>query len=229
MDNIAIIPARGGSKRIPRKNLKNFCGAPIISYPIRVALGSGLFSDVIVSTDDVEIAEIAIKYGASVPFYRSKENADDFATTDQVISEVIAKLISTGINFDNFCCIYPTSPLLSPKTLNEAYCKLLDGNFDGVFAVTEFSYPIQRGLKIENDVFKMIWPENKQKRSQELPKVYHDAGQFYWSTKTSFLESKSLWTDNTSALVLSNLLVQDIDTETDWQIAELKYRLLYEK
>ena len=229
MTNIAIIPARGGSKRIPRKNLKNFCGLPIIAYPIKVALQSELFTDVIVSTDDQEIADVALKYGAKIPFFRSSENSDDFATTDQVISEVTSELISKKYNFDNFCCIYPTSPLLTPEVLIEAYNKLVSSNFDGVFAVTEFSYPIQRGLVCENDIFKMIWPENKQKRSQELSKVYHDAGQFYWSTKSSFLSKKSLWTENTSALTLSNLVVQDIDSETDWQIAELKYRLLNEK
>lgn len=228
MHNIAIIPARGGSKRIFRKNIKDFLDKPIIAYAIDTAKKSGLFNQVIVSTDDLEIAEIAEKYGAAIPFLRSTKNSNDFATTDDVLSEVIFRLIEYGNIFENFCCIYPTSPLLSVENLKKAYNKMINENLDGVFGITDFSYPIYRGIKLENGLARMIWPENKQKRSQELPKVYHDSGQFYWSTKKSFLENRSLWTNNTGVLELSNLEVQDIDNETDWKIAELKYKLLYE-
>lgn len=229
MKNLAIIPARGGSKRIPRKNIKDFLGKPIIAYSIEAALKSNLFDEIMVSTENKEIAIISKKYGASIPFLRSKENSSDFATTDDVLIEVVKGLMKKGYSFDNFCCIYPTAPLLSAKSIKEAYLKMINHKLDGVFGVTEFGYPIQRGLIIENGIAKMIWPENKQKRSQDLPPVYHDSGQFYWSTKDSFLKSKTLWTNNTGALKLSNLKVQDIDNEIDWKIAELKYKIINEK
>lgn len=226
MNNIAIIPARGGSKRIPKKNITPFLGKPIIAYSIETAINSGLFDQVIVSTDSEEIAEISMKYGAIIPFYRSVKNSDDYATTDDVLQEVINKLIETNINFDNFCCIYPTSPLLSIKNLSSAFTHMIDNDYDGVFGITNFSYPIYRGLVINDGKAEMIWPENKQKRSQELPTVYHDSGQFYWIRKRSFLKNWSLWTDNTGVIKLSNIEVQDIDSEIDWKIAELKYQLL---
>ena len=228
-NNLCIIPARGGSKRIPRKNIKDFLGKPIIAYSIDAALKSQLFNEIMVSTDDEEIAEVARKYGAIVPFMRSKENANDTATTDDVLNEVVSNLIENGFRFENFCCIYPTSPLLSAQKLRTAYSKMINDRLNGIFGVTNFSYPIYRGLLIENGLAKMIWPKNKQKRSQELPNVLHDSGQFYWNTKESFLKNKTLWTNNTGVLELSNLEVQDIDNETDWKIAELKYKLLNEK
>ena len=161
MKNIAIIPARGGSKRIPRKNIKSFLGKPIIEYAINTAVQSELFEQVIVSTDDLEIAEISKNLGATVPFLRSNKNSDDFATTDDVINEVLTKLIEVGIRFDNFCCIYPTSPLLVSEKLRLAYFKMIQLELDGIFGVTEFSYPIFRGLSIDKGLAKMIWPENK--------------------------------------------------------------------
>jgi N-acylneuraminate cytidylyltransferase len=228
MTNIAIIPARGGSKRIPHKNLKLFLSKPIISYAITNALDSQLFDNVIVSTDSHEIAELSKSYGAQVPFMRSKQNSNDFATTDDLLKEVINDLICHNYIFNNFCCIYPTSPLLTIKNIKISYDLLLTNNYDGVFGVTEFSYPIQRGLNVVDGKARMIWPENKQKRSQDLDTTYHDSGQFYWSTKQSFLKHKSLWTDNTGVIILSNIEVQDIDTITDWKIAELKYSILNE-
>jgi N-acylneuraminate cytidylyltransferase len=228
MINCAIIPARGGSKRIPHKNIKTFLGKPIIAYAIETAIKSGMFNRVFVSTDNTEIAEISKKYGASIPFLRSEKNSNDFATTDDVLNEVISNLLKNNYNFDSLCCIYPTSPLLSIKNLISAYHLMINKDYDSVFAITEFSYPIYRGLKIKNGKVEMIWPENKQHRSQDLPLVYHDAGQFYWSKKDAFLKYGSLWTDNTGALKLSNIEVQDIDNETDWLIAELKYQLLNE-
>ena len=228
MKNLAIIPARGGSKRIPRKNIKPFLGKPIIAYSIEAAQKSNLFDEIMVSTDDPKIAEISKKYGALIPFLRSAKNSDDYATTDDVLNEVITKLINLRFEFDNLCCIYPTSPLLNSHNLKTSYNKMMKNEFDGVFSVTNFSYPIYRGLTIENGLAKMIWPENKQKRSQELPTIFHDAGQFYWTTKKSFLKNKTLWTDKTGVLELTNMEVQDIDNEIDWKIAELKYKLLYE-
>jgi pseudaminic acid cytidylyltransferase len=224
--NLAIIPARGGSKRIPRKNIRPFLGKPIIAYAIETALKSGLFDEVIVSTDDEDIAAIAKENGASVPFYRSKESSNDFATTDDVIREVLLKLRFMNKEFDAICCMYPTAPLLSIESLDKAYHQMIDKNLDSVFAVTEFSYPIYRGLQIDkNGKVGMIWPEYKKSRSQDLPKTYHDSGQFYWIKTSQYLDKHSLWTDNTGVILLSNLEVQDIDTETDWQIAELKYQL----
>lgn len=225
MKNLAIIPARGGSKRIPRKNIKEFLGKPMIAYVIESAKKAGLFDSIIVSTDDKEIADISIKYGAIVPFLRSNKNSNDFATTDEVLIEVVNKLKEFNIEFDNFCCIYPTSPLLNYRNIKESFDIMIEKKLNGIFSVTNFSYPIQRGLTIKNGIAKMIWPENKQKRSQELETVFHDAGQFYWTTKESFLKNNSLWTNATGVYHLSNLEVQDIDNESDWKIAELKYKL----
>ncbi len=225
MNNVAIIPARGGSKRIPNKNIKLFLGKPIISYPIKIALESNLFKRVIVSTDSEEIAEIAIKYGAEVPFLRSSKNSDDYATTNDVLKEVLANLDS---DFDKFCCIYPTSPLLDVRSLELGLKKLTDENFDTVFPVVSFSYPILRSLKIDDKgKAEMNWPEYKNSRSQDLPKAYHDSGMFYWAKTLDFLASGSLWTSNTGVIELPESKVQDIDTLSDWSIAELKYKLLH--
>ncbi|MGR3811424.1 pseudaminic acid cytidylyltransferase [Jiulongibacter sp. NS-SX5] len=224
MANIAIIPARGGSKRIPRKNIKNFLGKPIISYSIETVLDSGLFEQVIVSTDSEEIAEISRKYGAEVPFLRSESNSDDYATTADVLLEVLENLKD---EFEYFCCIYPTAPLLQVKTLKEAFQKMVDFNFDTVFPVVPFSYPIWRSIITQqNGRIKMNWPENLNKRSQDLPSAFHDAGQFYWGRTDRFLEQKKLWTDHTGAVILNEMEVQDIDSTSDWVIAELKFKLL---
>ncbi len=227
MSNLCIIPARGGSKRIPRKNIKDFLGKPIIAYSIETALQSGLFDEVMVSTDDEEIAQVAKEYGAKVPFMRSRENADDFATTTDVLLEVIAKYENIVKNFEYACCIYPTAPLIKAEKLEMGLDKLQNGHFSTVFPSVEFSYPIWRGLKrTSNEEFKMVWPENLNKRSQDLEKVYHDAGQWYWFSVEAFKKEQKLFGINTSCIVLEATQVQDIDNVVDWKLAELKYELL---
>lgn len=226
MQSIAIIPARGGSKRIPGKNIRDFLGKPIIAYSIEAAINSGLFQEVMVSTDDQEIAAVAEKYGAKVPFLRSPETSDDFSTTAAVISEVLEKYTSAGKNFDIGCCIYPTAPLVTLHTLTAAKQLLLNNNFSSVFPVVKYSYPIWRSLKIEDGKVSLNWPENLDKRSQDLPSAFHDAGQFYWFKIDEFLVQQSLFTQNSGAIELEEMAVQDIDNLTDWKLAELKYQLL---
>lgn len=225
MKPLAIIPARGGSKRIPRKNIKNFLGKPIIAYSIEAALRSGLFEEVMVSTDDAEIAAVARQYGAQVPFLRSAATADDVATTADVLLEVIGKYEALGKHFEYACCLYPTAPLIETDAIKEAFALLQTHTYDSVFPVLQYSYPIWRSLKIEAGKASMNWPEHLHSRSQDLPPAYHDAGQFYWFRVAAFSESKQLFTANSGAVVLSELAVQDIDSETDWQLAELKYKL----
>lgn len=228
MKRIAIIPARGGSKRIPRKNIRDFLGKPIIAYSIEAALKSSLFEEVMVSTDDEEIAAIARQYGARVPFMRSQKNADDFATTAEVLLEVLHTYESDDQTFDFACCVYPTAPLLQPGSLTQAYHLLTATPYDTVFPVLRFSYPIWRSLKLEHGSVHMNWPEHQQSRSQDLPPAYHDAGQFYWFRVAEFQQKRSLFTDKSGGLELSELEVQDIDNLTDWRLAELKYTLLAE-
>lgn len=225
MANLAIIPARGGSKRIPRKNIKNFLGQPIITYSINAALQSGIFDEVMVSTDDEEIAGIAQKYGAAIPFMRSPETANDHATTFAVIEEVCQNYTQRGQNFDFVCCIYPCAPLISGKTLNEAYETIANNDFDAVFPVVEFSYPVQRSLKITNGKLDFTYPEYAQARSQDFPKNYHDSGQFYWMRIEQILRTRKIMTDNVGGIIISELDAQDIDNEIDWKLAELKFSL----
>ena len=227
MSTLAIIPARGGSKRIQRKNCKDFLGKPIIAYSIQVALNSNLFDEVMVSTDDEEIAAIAKKYGAKVPFMRSEKNSDDFAGTMDVINEVLDTYKEKNILFKHVCCIYPTAPLVESKHLKEGFEKLKRKKLKSVFPIVAFSYPVWRGLEIDtNGNTKMIWPENLNKRSQDLKQVYHDAGQWYWLNPNKI--SDSLFTDNTESIILTEDEVQDIDTLTDWILAEMKYKILHE-
>ncbi|HDP98988.1 MAG TPA: pseudaminic acid cytidylyltransferase [bacterium] len=222
---IAIIPARGGSKRIPRKNIRLFSGRPIVAYSIDLANRSSLFDEIMVSTDDTEIVSIAKDLGASVPFMRSKKNADDFAATADVILEVIEKYKQLGQEFDYVCCIYPTAPFINPERLRECYDLLLAKDRDVVFPVIKYSYPIQRALKFENDKIQMIDKKNLRVRSQDLPDTYHDAGQFYWLKVKCFLRNPELITDNTGSIVIPEWEAQDIDNPEDWQLAELKYKL----
>lgn len=224
MKNVAIIPARGGSKRIPRKNIKPFMGKPIIAYSIEAALKSGLFDEVMVSTDDEEIAEIARQYGAKVPFMRSVESANDLASTDDVILEVLRMYKDQGEEFDTFCCIYSTAPFVTSQKLSEAYGKL-NSEINSVFTCVAYSYPVQRSLHIVDGKISMVYPEYFDKRSQDLETIYHDAGQFYIATVNSYLLEKKLWGTNTAGFVLSELEVQDLDTPTDWRLAEIKYNL----
>lgn len=229
MSNLCIIPARGGSKRIPRKNIKEFLGKPIIAYSIETALKSKLFDEIMVSTDDKEIATIAKSYGATVPFLRSKKNSDDFASTFDVIAEVINEYKKNNRFFDNVCCIYACAPFVTSNKLKQAYKKLVKTKFDVVFPVMEYSFPIQRAVKKDdNDSIEMLNIEHTTTRSQDLEKSYHDAGQFYWMNREIVLKKKSLMTDNTGAVVISELEGQDIDSLTDWKLAELKYKLINE-
>jgi pseudaminic acid cytidylyltransferase len=226
MNNVAIIPARGGSKRIPRKNIKLFRGKPIIAYSVETAIQSGLFDEVIVSTDDAEIADMSRKLGAEVPFMRSVATSDDFSTTADVLIEVLSELNKRGKQFEYGCCIYPTAPFVTAQLLREGLTLLDDKRFTTVFPIVPFSYPIYRGLTMSTSAeVKMIWPENLNKRSQDLPVAYHDAGQFYWIRINEFLTEKKLFTPNSGAILSNELLVQDIDNESDWLLAELKFSL----
>ena len=224
--NLAMITARGGSKRIPRKNIKDFCGKPILAYSIEAARSSGAFDEVMVSTDDPEIAGIAVKYGASVPFFRSEATANDYASTDDVIMEVLKTYEERGEHFDNFCCIYPTAPFVTGERLKQAMDLLADS--DSVMPVVPFSYPPQRGLLISEEGFlKRQFPEYALARSQDLQKIYHDCGQFYACRTKPFMEAGTTDVENLIPLILSEMEVQDIDTPEDWEIAEIKYRRLF--
>lgn len=227
MKSLCIIPARGGSKRIPRKNIKPFMGKPIMVYSIEAALESGIFDEVMVSTDDEEFAEVARQYGASVPFLRSEATANDYATTVDVLLEVIETYKQRGMEFDTICCLYSTAPFVTSERLKEASSKLSD-SVDACFTMVEYSYPIQRSLRI-NEVgqVEMKYPEHLKSRTQDLEKVYHDAGQFYFVKTKTLIEEKTVWCKHTAPLVLSELEVQDLDTLTDWQLAEMKYELLH--
>lgn len=227
--NIAIITARGGSKRIPRKNIKDFCGKPILAYSIEAAIKSYIFDEVMVSTDDEEIAEIARHYGASVPFMRSAKTSDDYATTADVIKEVLENYDKQGKNYDYFCCIYPTAPFVTPDKLINAYQKLLIEQAESLMTVVEYSYPPQRSLKIENGRLMMNYPEHKRTRSQDLSPIYHDCGQFYFVKTSEFLSEGEMIGSNTIPLIVDELEVQDIDTMKDWIIAENKYKLMINK
>lgn len=225
-NNLCIIPARGGSKRIPKKNIKDFLGKPVIAYSIQAALDSGLFSEVMVSTDDAEIAEVAKLYGASVPFLRSDKNADDFATTMDVLTEVLLEYEKRGNFYENICCIYPCAPFVNVRKLSASYELLAAKNFDSVFPVMAFSFPVQRAMRLEDQKLKFINPEYASSRSQDLEKRYHDAGQFYWMKVATTLKQHRILTDNSGGLIISELEGQDIDNLTDWKLAELKYQLL---
>ena len=223
MGSIAIITARGGSKRIPRKNVKLFCGKPIITYSIEAALQSGLFEEVMVSTEDEEIARIAREAGAQVPFMRSSESAGDYDSTDDVLLEVLAAYKERGREFDSFCCLYPTAPFVTAEKLKTAM-GLLD-KADSVMPVVPFSFPPQRCMVLnEEGELRMKWPEHAKSRSQDLEPYYHDCGQFYCCRTAPFLEYKTTDLPHMVPMIMSELEVQDIDNPDDWEIAELKYQ-----
>tara|TARA_B110000027_G_scaffold66720_1_gene71403 strand:- start:89 stop:802 length:714 start_codon:yes stop_codon:yes gene_type:complete len=226
INTIAVIIARGGSKRIFKKNIKLFLGKPIISYSIKTALKCGFFDEIMVSTDDKEIAEISKSNGAKIPFIRSEKNSSDISTTADVIEEVLISYKKIGINPKYVCCIYPTAPLLDFRTLRGAYDIITKKDIKSVIPVSKFSYPIQRALVLENKKIKMNWPENTNKRSQDLKEFYHDVGQFYFLKVESFLKEQLLFTDFTYPIELPSILAQDIDTIEDWKIAEFKYTFL---
>lgn len=228
MQNVAIITARGGSKRIPRKNIKDFLGQPIMKYSIDAALKSKCFDEVMVSTDDKEIAEIALGCGAKVPFYRSSDMSDDFANTTDVILEVLGEYRKRDLDFRYCCCIYPTAPFITAEKLQIAYNKLINSDADTVVPVVRFSFPILRSFKIEEGLLQFNWPAYMNTRSQDLPEAFHDCGQFYFFRINSFLKNKKLFNQATIPYEMPELEVQDIDTELDWKLAEIKYKLVFE-
>lgn len=224
---VAVITARGGSKRIPRKNIKEFLGKPILLYSIEAALHSGIFDEVMVSTEDEEIAQLALAAGAKVPFMRSKNTSDDFATTADVVAEVLDSYKEQGREFEYVCCIYPTAPFVTAEKLQEAMRRLEQQQADGVLPVVRFSFPPQRAVVMADGYMQFKWPEHMLSRSQDLEPFYHDAGQFYFLSVASFETQKKMVMDKTVAYEMPDMEVQDIDTEEDWTVAEVKYRVRY--
>lgn len=226
-DALAIVPARGGSKRIPRKNIRPFVGKPILARVVETLLASGCFAEVMVSTEDEEIAAVARSAGAAVPFARSRENANDTATTAAVLLEVLAQYGKAGKAFATFCCVYPTAVFVTPEVIRKGSELLAASDADTVIPVLRFSFPIQRAFKVQDGALKMFQPEHMSTRSQDLEPAYHDAGQFYWAKTASFLEQKTLYARKAAPLVLDEMQAHDIDSEEDWRIAEFKYSYLH--
>lgn len=224
MKAIAIITARGGSKRIPGKNTKDFCGKPIIAYSIQAAIASGVFDEVMVSTDSEEIAAIAREYGAQVPFTRSAETSNDFATTADVLVEVIENYKKMGMGFDCFCCLYPTAPFVTGNKLKAAMEKFLMADADSLLTVVRYGFPPQRAMVIREGFAVYEYPENAQRRSQDLEPIYHDCGQFYFCKTDLFLQGRTLILPKTVPMIMPEEEVQDIDTPSDWELAKAKYQ-----
>ena len=229
--SIAVIPARGGSKRIPHKNIKDFCGQPIIAYSIKAALDSGIFDEVMVSTDDHEIAAVAKKFGATVPFMRSAKTSDDFAITADVLAEVLDEYSKRGKSFDWFACIYPTAPFVTAKKLRAAFDTLKQSGADTLNPVVKFSYPPQRAFVMHDGFLVYKWPENYTRRSQDLEPFYHDAGQFYFYRRLSFVNSYGGGGESLKKIpmLMDEIEELDIDNLSDWELAETKFRLLQER
>jgi N-acylneuraminate cytidylyltransferase len=227
MSSIAIITARGGSKRIPRKNIRPFFGKPIIAYSIEAALKSGLFSEVMVSTDDPEIAEVARQYGAEVPFLRSEKNSDDTSSTVDVLVEVIEAYKEAQKSFDYACCLYPTAPFVTAGSLQKAFEMLEGSDADTVLPIAAFSFPIFKSFRRATDGrVSFTWDEYRNYHSQDLPKAYHDSGQFYFFRTENFLAQRKLFTGNTLGMEVPETQVQDINDEEDWKLAEIKFAYL---
>jgi N-acylneuraminate cytidylyltransferase len=225
--NVAIIPARGGSKRIPRKNIKSFCGKPIIGYSIQAALASKLFDRIIVSTDDERIAAVSRTQGAETPFIRPKELADDYTGTSAVVRHALQWFQKQGENVTLACCIYATAPFIHPRYLKKGYHILQTSRKSFAFSVTSFSFPIQRAVRILADgSLDAMYPGNVNARSQDLEEAFHDAGQFYWGTVQAFLSDEVLFSPVSMPVILPRYLVQDIDTLEDWKRAELMYKAM---
>lgn len=224
---LCVIPARGGSKRIPKKNIRSFCGKPILAYSIEAALASACFDKVIVSTDDESIAEVAREYGAQTPFVRPEEISGDFTGTNDVIKHAIEWYQSQAETVAYVCCIYATAPFVRADDIKSGFEKLISLKKSFAFSVTSFAFPIQRALHInvENEI-EAIWPENITKRSQDLAEAYHDAGQFYWGRSDAFINDEVLFSSKSAPIILPRHLVQDIDTLEDWRRAELMYQAL---
>lgn len=224
---LCVIPARGGSKRIPRKNIKEFYGQPMIAYSVQAALKCGCFDQVIVSTDDQEIASVAKSFGADVPFLRPTELSGDFAGTIPVIKHAIEWFEQHSHKPDDVCCLYATAPFVQPKSLEKAYKQLEESEAQYCFTATSYAFPIQRAVKItENNRVQMFSPEHFNTRSQDLEEAYHDAGQFYWGKAAAWKAEQPIFSDQASAFILPRYLVQDIDNSEDWKRAELMYQVL---
>ena len=224
---IAVIPARGGSKRIKNKNIKNFCGKPIIAYSIQAAKKSKLFSRIIVSTDSNRIAKIAKKYGAEVPFTRPKKLSDDYIGTVEVMAHAVNLIKKSDTNILGACCIYPTAPFIQANDLLAAWKIFKSGKWKSVFTATSYSYPVFRSFqKNINGGLKMLYPNLFNKRSQDLNKVMHDAGQFCWAKPKDWINKKLGFNNRSTVIELPSWRVQDIDTLADWKRAELKYKIL---
>lgn len=229
MKRIAVITARGGSKRIPRKNILPFLGKPILAYSIEAAIECGQFDEVMVSTDDDEIADIARKYGASVPFMRSEKTSNDFANTEDVLLEVLEEYKKRGSEFDIICCIYPTAPFITALKLTTGLKMLEESEADTLIPVVRFSYPPQRALVKKGDFLVFNQPEHMLSRSQDLEPHFHDVGQFYMIRTKAFLKNRRLMQGVILPYEQDEMEVQDIDNMTDWNIAEIKYRYMIEK
>lgn len=228
MTTVAIFPARGGSKRIPKKNIRDFCGRPMIGWALEAAVQSGLFDRVIVSTDSAEIAEVAAAWGGEVPFMRPDDISGDMAMTAPVIVHALEWLAGEpGVGLpENFCCIYPTAPFIRSEYLRQGFEQMQEAGASGAFSVCSFDYPIWRGLQLaESGRVEMVWPENETARSQDLPEVFHDAGQFYWGDSRKFLADQRLFADAVPVRI-PRYLAQDIDTEEDWKMAEQMFKAL---
>jgi len=225
--NIAIIPARGGSKRIPRKNIKDFHGKPMIAYSIEAALTSGCFDKVIVSTDDAEIAEVARAYGADTPFLRPVNISDDYATTMDVMEHAIQWCLKEGWELEVVCCLYATAPFVRASDLQKGHDLLNNSDAEYVFSATSFPFPIQRAIKLDSSgSVSMFSPENELVRSQDLEEAYHDAGQFYWGRSAAFLNKLSVFSPHSKVVLLPRSRVQDIDTLEDWVSAEHLFSIM---
>lgn len=223
---IAVIPARGGSNRIPRKNIKPFCGKPMIAWSIEAARECGLFDRIIVSTDDAEIAEVAKQWGAEAPFVRPPELSNDFAGTTEVIAHATQWALNDGLKPDAVCCIYATAPLIQAEDLKKGLSALESGNWDYAFSVTEFSAPIFRAFKRTADGgIEMFFPEHFATRSQDLPSAFYDAGQFYWGRPEAWINGKKIFSQASASVVIPRSRSQDIDTPEDWEFAELLFQI----
>lgn len=226
MSSIAIITARGGSKRIPGKNKKEFLGRPILCYSIEAALSSGLFEEVMISTDDEEIAQMAREAGASVPFMRSEAAAGDYATTDDVLMEVLEEYEKRGRIFEYMACLYPTAPFVTAEKLKTAMRLLIEKDASGVMPVVRFSFPPQRGMAIRKGRLQYCYPENAMKRSQDLEAMYHDCGQFYCYHVERYRACRGDLPEGYVPMIVPETEVQDIDNPLDWKLAEIKYRMM---
>ena len=219
---IAVIPARGGSKRIPRKNIKPFCGKPMIAWSIEAAKACGLFEHVIVSTDDTEIAEVARQWGAEVPFMRPEELSNDHAGTTPVIAHATQWALDQGLDVTAVCCIYATAPFIQVADLKRGWDALNSGDWDYAFSVTDFAAPIFRSFKqTAEGGIEMFFPEHFATRSQDLPVALHDAGQFYWGRPAAWLEGRRIFERRSKPVMIPRWRVQDIDTPEDWERAEI--------